>query len=284
MTSLRDGLVLDSQGEVVARWVFTARHGGSSPAPFDSLNLGSHVGDDPSAVRDNRMAVGRLLGIHEDRLTFMRPDHGRGVAVIGGHGVPVPGIDPERELRDVDALVTAEPRVGLVALAADCVPCLLVDPEARVVAAVHSGWRGVAVDVVGAALESMRNLGASPESTRAFLGPAICGQCYPVPPERAEEVGAIAPEAVGRAADGQPSLDLRRGLQARLVGMGVQVEMVGGCTAESEQLFSHRRDQLTGRQSGAIALLAGRSDAPGIGAGGVGASEVRASGIKDDAQ
>lgn len=257
MTSLADGLVLDAQGEVVARWIFTSREGGSSAAPFGSLNLGSHVGDEPTAVASNRRAVGGALGLPPESLVFMRPDHGRGVAIIGGSGVAVPGIDPERELRDVDALVTAEPGAGLVALAADCVPCLLVDPEARVAAAVHSGWKGVVVDVVGAALEGMESLGASSSRVQAFLGPAICGDCYPVPPERAEQVAAIASAAVGTAPDGQPSLDLRKGLAQRLSQAGAHVELVGPCTAESELLFSHRRDQRTGRQSGAIALVRG---------------------------
>lgn len=208
-----------------------------------------------SAVDSNRRLVASQLGLAPERMTFMRPDHGRGVAVLGVGGAEPSGVLPEGELRDVDALVTKDVGIGLVALAADCVPCLLVDPQARVIAAVHSGWRGVLVDVVGAALETMVELGARTADTRAIIGPSICGACYAVPADRVAEVGRVAPEAVATASDGQPSLDLRRAISARLRGMGVDVHSVGGCTAEDSDAFSHRRDGLTGRQCGAISLV-----------------------------
>lgn len=165
------------------------------------------------------------------------------------------GIEPGREIRDVDALVTDRIGVGLVALAADCVPVVLVEPQARIVAAVHSGWRGVALDVVGAAVAEVEQQGGEPARLEAHLGPAICGSCYPVPAERAVQVGAVRPEAVATAADGQPSLDLRAGILARLAELGVRGHVVGGCTAEDPELYSHRRDGQTGRQGAAVAMV-----------------------------
>ena len=249
-------LDLALRGGVEARVVFTGRGddatGGSSRSQFGAANLGSHVGDEPTAVLAARSALAGALGVPASAMTFMHPDHGRGVAVVS---TPT-GIEPGREIRDVDALVTDRVGVGLVALAADCVPVVLVEPEARIVAAVHSGWRGVALDVVGAAVAQVGQLGGQAGRLSAHLGPAICGACYPVPAERAAQVAGVRPEAVTTAADGQPALDLRAGILARLAELGVSGTVVGGCTAEDPQLYSHRRDGRTGRQGAAVAMVA----------------------------
>jgi hypothetical protein len=243
-------------GGVEARVVFTGRgdaaSGGSSRWPYAWANLGSHVGDAPAAVIAARTALARSLGVPADAMTFMHPDHGRGVAVVA----EPTGVAPGAELRDVDALVTTRPGVALVALAADCVPVILVDGQVGIVSAVHCGWRGLVLDVVGAAVDRMRDLGAEPAGMVAHLGPAICGRCYAVPQERAEEVADLRPEAVTTARDGQPALDLRVGLVARLAELGVHSSLFGGCTAEDPGLYSHRRDGRTGRQAGAVVMVA----------------------------
>ena len=247
-------LDLALRGGVEARVLFTGRgsmaSGGSSRWPYAWANLASHVGDDPDAVRANRTRLAGELGVPATAMTFMHPDHGRGVAVVS----EPTGVEPGAEIHAVDALVTDRVGVGLVALSADCVPAVLVAPGSGVVAAVHSGWRGLVADVVGAAADQMRRLGA--EEIQAHLGPAICGDCYPVPGERAEEVRAVRPEAVGTAPDGQPSVDVRRGMAARLAELDVAVTLVGGCTAHDPGLYSHRRDGRTGRQGGAVAIVA----------------------------
>jgi polyphenol oxidase len=243
-------------GGVEARVLFTSRggaaSGGSSRSPYAWANLGSHVGDDPAAVVANRCALAGALGVPAGAMTFMHPDHGRGVAEV----TEPTGVTPGAEITSVDALVTSQVGVGLVALAADCVPVVLVAPVTGVVAAVHCGWRGLVLDVVGAAVDRMRVAGARAEELQALLGPAICGSCYPVPPERAAEVSAVRPEAVTAAPDGQPALDLRVGLVARLDELGAASTLVGGCTAQDPGLFSHRRDGRTGRQGGAVAMVA----------------------------
>ena len=224
------------------RWRFTDRTGGHSLAPYDSMNLALHVGDDPDRVVLNRDVLRHHLGA--GRLATMRPNHGREVALV----------DVSGETVDVDALVTTTPGLALLALGADCTPALLFDAEAGVIAAVHCGWLGLRDDVFGAVVERMRALGA--DSITALLGPTICGDCYAVPPDRAEAVAAVNPVAVSRARDGQSSIDIRAGSAQRLARAGVAVELVGGCTAESDDLFSHRRDGLTGRHGAAIMLAA----------------------------
>ena len=222
---------------------FTGRLAGVSAPPYDAGNLATHVGDDPRHVASNRTALAAQLGAR--RIAFMRQVHGAAVAVVGA--------DPDGE-PTADALVTAEPGVALAVLVADCVPVLLADAEAGVVAAVHAGRKGVALDVVARAVEVMGSLGARPEGTRAALGPSICGRCYPLGEPARSDVLAVAPESAATASGGEPSVDLRAGLLARLAALGVSAEVVGPCTAESSRHFSYRREPVTGRTAGLVML------------------------------
>jgi YfiH family protein len=236
------------------RWAFADRVGGASAAPYDGFNLADHVGDDPSAVRTNRGALAAAIGVAADHVVPMAPVHGPHVAVVDGLvDGPVPG---------VDGLVTATPGLALLVVAADCVPVLLGDDRAGVVAVVHSGWRGVRDDVVGAALETMASLGAAGDRTEAVVGPAVCGSCYAVGQDRFDAVVERAPLAASRTADGRPALDLRGAVVARLRAEGVAVRLHGGCTQESPTLYSFRRDDVTGRHGGVVALV---PDAGGAG-------------------
>lgn len=226
------------------RWAATGRSGGVSLAPYDALNLADHVGDDPLAVAANRDRLARALGL--DGLAVMQAVHGAGVAVV-----TEPGSVPE-----VDALVTQVPGLGLLALAADCVPLALLGSDGRTVGVAHCGWQGLVADVVGAVVEAMAALGSTVDS--AVLGPSICGLCYAVPAERAD---AVAASPVGRAAlttcaDGQPGIDVAAGVTRRLRELGVpHVEVDGTCTAETAGLFSYRRDGRTGRQGMVVAMM-----------------------------
>lgn len=225
---------------------FTDRTGGVSRAPWDSLDLGTHVGDDLLDVAENRHRLATALGLDPDRVVWMEQVHGARVEVVDGpRDAPVPA---------TDGLVTAEAGLALAVLVADCVPVLLLAPEPGVVAAVHAGRRGVEARVVDAALDAMADLGAAPDSVTAELGPSICGGCYEVPAGMRDDVAAVAPDAATVTRAGTPGLDLRRGLAALLESRGVRVEHVGGCTAETPTLFSHRRDRVTGRSAGLVWL------------------------------
>ncbi|MGY1707090.1 peptidoglycan editing factor PgeF [Geodermatophilus sp. SYSU D00697] len=229
------------------RRVVTDRRGGRSRPPYDSFNLGGHVGDDPADVAANRARLARELGVAEDRLVWMDQVHGTGVAVVDG---PVRG-----PLPGTDALVTRTPGLVLCVLVADCVPVLLADSVAGVVAAVHAGREGVRRGVVPAALAAMGRLGSRPADVTALLGPAVCGACYEVPRAMQAEVARVAPSAAVRTRRGTPGLDLRAGLAELLAGAGVaQVVHDPRCTVEDRRLFSHRRDRVTGRQAGVVWL------------------------------
>jgi YfiH family protein len=229
------------------RRVVTDRRGGRSRAPYDSFNLGDHVGDDPADVAANRSRVARELQVPEDRLVWMNQVHGTGVAVVDG---PQDG-----PVAATDALVTATRGLVLCVLVADCVPLLLADHEAGVVAAVHAGREGVRQGVVPAALSAMASLGARARHVTALLGPAVCGACYEVPEQMQRDVAGVAPAAAVRTRNGTPGLDLRAGVEQILRGAGIpEVVQDPRCTVEDPSLFSHRRDGVTGRQAGIVWL------------------------------
>ncbi|KFZ77864.1 laccase [Amycolatopsis sp. MJM2582] len=225
------------------RRVVTTRAGGASRAPYDTFNLGDHVGDDAGDVYANRKRLATELGLAEDRLAWMEQVHGRTATIVDGSETSA--------AEATDALVTAEPGLALVVLVADCVPLLLADADAGVVAAVHAGRVGARVGVVPAAVEAMRSVGAEPARTEALLGPAICGDCYEVPADMAADVEKHVPGSACKTRKGTPGLDLRAGLWRQLADLGVgKIGVDPRCTNEDKTLFSFRRDGTTGRIAG----------------------------------
>ncbi len=235
---------------MTVRRVTTTRAGGFSAPPYDSFNLGDHVGDDPAAVRRNRERLAEGIGLTPDRLVWMEQIHGRTVTIVDGpRAEPVPA---------TDALVTTVPNLALVTLSADCVPVLLSDDEAGVIAAVHAGRIGARVGIVPAALEAMVSVGARVDRIGAFLGPAASGRQYEVPAAMREDVDRRLPGSAATTVRGTPSLDLRAGIRRQLTEAGVGgVAVDPRCTIEDKTLFSHRRGAPTGRIAGVIWMQAG---------------------------
>ncbi|WP_203990961.1 peptidoglycan editing factor PgeF [Sphaerisporangium rufum] len=227
---------------------FTDRHGGVSAGPYGTRNLGGSVGDDPAAVAANRAATARDLGLDPGRVVFMRQVHGRDVGyVTGPFGDEPPALD---------GVLTDRPGLGIAVLAADCAPVLLADPAAGIVGGAHSGRAGTAAGVVPALVEAMRARGAG--DLVAVLGPMACGRCYQVSAELREQVAAGLPEAWSATPAGDPALDLRAGIVAQLARHGVRdVRHDERCTIETPDLYSHRRERLTGRFAGYVWLAAG---------------------------
>ncbi len=227
------------------RRVVTGRAGGVSVPPYDTFNLGDRVGDAAGAVSANRDRLARAIGADPERLVWMEQVHGVAVEIVRQPpGGPVTG---------TDALVTRTPGVVLAALVADCVPVLLADPAAGVVAAVHAGRVGARAGIVGSVLTAMVELGADPAATDALLGPAVCGGCYEVPAAMRDDVQVHLPGSATTTRGGAPGLDLRAGIAAQLDALGVaQIVTDRRCTAEDRTLYSHRRDGVTGRQAALV--------------------------------
>lgn len=213
---------------------FSLRTGGVSSPPFDSLNLGSSVGDAPAAVEENLRRLARAAGIPRESLRGARQVHGDRVLLVGRGEV-----GPEEE---ADALHAVEPGLAVSVKTADCVPILLYEADSGEAVAVHAGWRGTRAAIVRRAVESLVSRGGRPERILAAIGPAIGPCCYEVSHELAAEFRAAYGEeaAVGRR------LDLPGINRLLLLRAGVpedRIDLLRACTAcDPERYFSHRRD------------------------------------------
>jgi YfiH family protein len=226
--------------------VTTTRAGGVSDPPFDTFNLGDHVGDDPAAVAANRARLAKAVGLGDDGIVWMNQVHSTTVVVVDHGGQTVD---------QTDGLVTSTPLLALAVVTADCVPVLLADARAGVVAAVHAGRVGAANGIVVRALETMTGAGADVGDISVLLGPAVSGPNYEVPEDMAADVEQSLPGSRTTTPAGTPGLDLRAGIARQVRELGVRsVAIDRRCTVEDPTLFSHRRDAPTGRLASLIWL------------------------------
>jgi polyphenol oxidase len=174
----------------------TTRGGGVSRGPYASLNLSLHVGDRDEDVRENRRRVAAALGAEPGDFVFGNQSHGRAVHVVSAADRGRGSLSLADAIGETDAFVTAEPGIVLVVMVGDCVPIVLYDPAAHVLACVHAGWRGTVVRVGEAAVAQMCALGATPENVIAGVGPAISPDRYQV----GEDVVKAAKQGLGNDA------------------------------------------------------------------------------------
>ena len=217
---------------------FTARAGGVSAGPYASLNLGDHVADDPAAVAENRRRVAQAAGVRH--LVLARQVHGADVVEVTG---PWQGEPPE-----ADALVTRTPGVAVGMMVADCTPVVLLAPREGVVGVAHAGRKGMQHGVALALVRAVRDLGGTELVGR--VGPSICPRCYEVPLALREQVAAEVPVARSVTRTGTPALDVAGGVLAQLAPHCRDLVQLPGCPAEDPELFSYRRDGVTGRYAG----------------------------------
>lgn len=221
----------------------TTRLGGVSVAPYDSLNLGDHVGDNPLAVAHNRLLLNRLMPSEPVWLEQV-------------HGTQVVNADLASCRPCGDAAVARHPGSVCVVMTADCLPVLLCDETGSVVGAVHAGWRGLCDGVIEATVEAMT---VKPETLMVWLGPAISQAAFEVGPEVRVAFMAHDPQAASAfvsGADGKWQADIYHLAQQRLQALGIN-RIYGGqhCTyREQQQFFSYRRDGVTGRMGSFIWL------------------------------
>jgi purine-nucleoside/S-methyl-5'-thioadenosine phosphorylase / adenosine deaminase len=235
---------------------FFTRHGGVSRGGYASLNCGLGSQDDPAAVAENRSRVSASL--HADGLITAHQVHSA-TAVVAGHEWS------RAERPRADAIVTATPGLAVAVLSADCAPVLFADPEARVVAAAHAGWRGAVGGIIEATLATMEKMGGRCGRMRAAVGPCIGQSVYEVGSEFEEQFlqldAANARFFIRQVPDAKPHFDLAGYAEHRLRQAGVgHVENVARCTyAQAEDFFSYRRSRAHnetdyGRQISGIAL------------------------------
>jgi len=158
----------------------TTRNGGVSAGPYASLNLGLHVGDEAADVLENRRRAAEALGANPDDFVFCNQAHGREVRLVTAADRGRGALVIADAISNTDALVTKDTGVALTVMVADCVPIVLYDPIAHVLACVHAGWRGTVARVSEAAVAAMRSLGSEPANVLAGLGPAMSPDRYQV--------------------------------------------------------------------------------------------------------
>ena len=255
----KNGVTLVGSSEGPVAFAFTERTGGVSHPPFSSLNLGTHVGDDPAAVGENRRRVLEALGCEDALCHLIVPNqvHGDHVAVVRS---------PDEEALDAvqaevadgaDAVVCTLPGVPVLLCFADCVPVLLTCE--RGFAVVHSGWKGtIACIAAKAARVLAQETGAAPREIRAYIGPAHHGErstrCRP------SSSSALPSASPGVVAPG-PSrlLDLAACIRAALGEAGIPAENVCdpdlSTVRENDRFFSYRAEQGRCGRHGAVAVM-----------------------------
>jgi YfiH family protein len=215
----------------------TTRHGGISAAPYDTLNLGSHVGDAPHAVARNRQLLEPLM---PSEPVWLEQVHGTIVAIA----------DAASCVPQADACIARHRGAVCVVMTADCLPILLCDEAGTVVGAAHAGWKGLVAGVIEATVTAMD---VEPHNLMAWLGPAIGQEAFEVGAEvRAAFIAhqARASEAfIAHGEQGKYLADIYLLARQRLSSLGI-TRIHGGnyCTChQKDKFFSYRRDGVTGR-------------------------------------
>ena len=222
--------------------------------PYAGFNACDYTGDDTAHVLECRSALCDYLNITIDKLIIPRQTHSLNVKVINS--------TPESEtvLMDVDALVTNQPQIALAVNTADCVPILLADPDNRVIAAVHSGWRGTVGRIVCKAVDKMVELGADVNKIKAVMAPCICPDCFEV----GDEVSSIFEaeylhKGVVIKTETRDHVDLAMACKLDLLNSGLQecnITMPDSCTrCNPHEYFSARHSGInSGRMLSLIML------------------------------
>ena len=236
----------------VIQAIFT-RHGGLSQAPWDSLNLGGTVGDDPSQVKGNQEILLKSLGCRPEQLVQVGQIHSANVIVAN---------NPMDAIYQGDAIISDTPGLLLLMRFADCVPILFVDPVNNAVGIAHAGWQGTVKQVSFHTVRAMEtNFGTNPSDLFTAIGPSIGPDHYTVGAdviERVEDVYADKSDEILIKDDDGVKLDLWKANKISLRRAGVRnVEVSEICTGcNTEDWYSHREENgKTGRFAAVIGLM-----------------------------
>ena len=242
---------------------FSARHGGVSAPPYDTLNMALHVDDDPRAVRENRKRYCAALGLSAAQLCTLRQVHGTEIVRVFRRDAGRGAKDYADCIADADAMVTNDSGVALMLCYADCVPVLLYDPVHHAMGLIHAGWRGTVGRIGMKTLAHMgEEFGTRPADVLSGIGPSICADCYVV----GEDAAAQFRSAFSDDADkivlnrgGEQHLDLWEANRIQLEEAGVppqQIDCAGTCTScDHTWFYSYRAaGGRTGRMAAVMEL------------------------------
>lgn len=248
----------------------STRRGGVSEPPYDSLNLGLRVTDDPARVLANRERLLGAYGFELERSVWCRQVHGDGVAAVGAADAGRGAREEDSVVDGADAMVTDTQGLALCVKVADCVPVLVFDSRRRVLGLAHAGWGGTVARICSRTVEAMgERFGSEPAELVAAIGPSIGPAGYEVGPEviaAAEAAfGGRAAELLTPAAGGKALFDLWAANRIDLEQVGVPAERIEVAAIASderlEDFYSHRREGgRTGRFAAVAALAGGSAD------------------------
>lgn len=207
---------------------FTTRLGGVSKGQYASMNVSTTNGDDLEDVRKNYEILGNAVGFDYTKTVLSRQTHTKNIRIITENDIGK-GLIKERDYDTVDGLITNIPGVTLVTQFADCTPLLFLDPENKVVANVHSGWRGTVQEIGKCAVEIMKKeFSSKPENIIAAIGPCINKCCYevddPVYSEFAKNPVFDLNKVFTKKENGKYMLDLVEANKEILISAGIKTE------------------------------------------------------------
>jgi polyphenol oxidase len=241
---------LEATGIVQA--VISTRHGGVSNAPYHSLNLGAHVGDNPQEVTENRRIFFNQIGLEPENLVYCRQIHSNTVIHIDRSDT-----SRKTQLAEADAMITTHADLPLGVFTADCVPVFILDPVTPAIGLAHAGWRGTLACIAAKTVQSMeRHFGTTAADCIIHLGPSIQQCCYTVSKGLASQFEAVFGNSVRT---GACALNLQNANVDQLVQIGVRPDAISAsilCTAcRTDIFYSHRAEKgLTGRMLSFIRL------------------------------
>jgi YfiH family protein len=241
---------------------FTTRLGGISQSPYNSLNLGLHVGDKPGDVIENRRRFLNLFSLTPEDMVCCEQVHGNSVVVVGKKEQGRGALDYKTSLPGYDAMVCRTPGIMLTTFYADCIPIYLFDPDHRVVAIAHSGWKGTMGRIAVHTLRVMqKEFGCSPNNTEVFIGPGIGSCCFIIGGDLVKQVKKefCGLEGILNYKLNKYTWDLPLTNRRMLEEEGVRPENIIDCrlctSCNQEVFFSYRREEgKTGRMAAAIGL------------------------------
>jgi polyphenol oxidase len=234
-------------GDTGIRAVFSRRNASfNAERSIQGLNLSVSTNDDREVVLHNRRLFYESLGLNESLVARGRQIHSNTVHIVSNGGIHDDG----------DGFVTNTPGIAVSVMVADCAAILLADRKARVVGALHAGWRGTVGGIVKSGVDAMVSLGADPSHLEAYIGPCISQACF----ELGEEVASQFPDKYVDRSKPKPHADIRAWLKDQLLEGGLapaNVEVDASCTfSDDDHFFSYRRQgDASGRMMALIWII-----------------------------
>lgn len=241
---------------------FSTRWGGSSSPPYQSLNLGLHVGDDPEKVLQNRRLFVQLFGLGLDAMVSCQQIHGNQVGIVTRQHRGKGAYSDHTAIAGWDGMITNQNDLILTTFYADCIPLFFFDPIKRVIAIAHSGWKGTYLMIAEKTVQAMvKDMGCLPADIQVFIGPGIGACCYRIQPDLVQKVRGRFRDFSDIIYEDEQGYtwDLKATNEQILMMTGIPGDNIITCplctSCNPERFFSYRREEgLTGRMGAAIAL------------------------------